>query len=163
MHFLHPGIGGFECLSSVISVSSLAAAFSQLFGALKAQQLANITLGTLPIQVLLRGEVPLEDENEDYINERNESGINLAAQGVSGDEHDSAEDHLRARSLSPEPEPYQRQPPPPLFSRMRRRPPVKFHPWETLLPLEDTEEMKENVEENTLLWRFLDICSPTLS
>lgn len=73
------------------------------------------------------------------------------------------QDGDRARSASPSPPEGFQQRRLPLFSRLRRRPPVKFQPWETLLPLEDPEESKREVEEGTLLWRFLDICSPTLS
>lgn len=46
---------------------------------------------------------------------------------------------------------------------MRRRPPVHFHPWETLLLLEDARVLQRDVLEDSLLWRFLEICRPTLS
>lgn len=46
---------------------------------------------------------------------------------------------------------------------MRRRPPVKFEPWESLLLLEDARTLQRDVPEDSLLWRLLDICRPTLS
>lgn len=88
------------------------------------------------------------------------SGLDLT---TGNDSNDGNEEEKRSKSTSPPRETFQRQRPPPLFSRNRRRPPVRFQPWETLLPLEDPEELKESVKEGSLLWHFLDICSPTLS
>lgn len=102
------------------------------------------------MQVLLRGEIVSIEEFEPTTDRGDKD---LAEQ----------EDEERARSVSPSPPEDFQQRPPPLFSRLRRRPPIKFMPWETLLPLESPEDMKKEVEEGTLLWRFLDICSPTLS
>lgn len=140
-----------------MSTSSLASALAKLYSTLKARRLANISLGKLPVQVLFRGEVPVEDERDASLDRDNGDYI---ARSTSDDEGDGV---ARAKSVSPSRDVYQKQRPPPLFSRMRRRPPVRFHPWETLLPLEDPEDLKESVDEGSLLWQFLDICSPTLS
>lgn len=153
----HAGLNLLECADTLISTSSLASALRNLFSSLKARQLANIAIGKLPVQVLFRGEVPVEDERDTSL-ERNNG--DYVARSASDDEDDGTG---RARSASPSREVYQKQRPPPLFSRMRRRPAVRFHPWETLLPLEDPEDLKASVDEGSLLWQFLDICSPTLS
>ncbi|GAA5835292.1 hypothetical protein JCM9279_004498 [Rhodotorula babjevae] len=135
--------------------SALAGALSQLYMSLKADELAEIHLGPLPVQVLLRGELPAEDDLE--LRERDALLLS-----------DQADDDLspagrRDRSLSPGGHAYGKSRPPPLFSRMRRRPPVHFHPWETLLLLEDARVLQRDVLEDSLLWRFLEICRPTLS
>lgn len=51
----------------------------------------------------------------------------------------------------------------PLFSRVGRRSKVRFEPWQTLLPLEEPDTLKQDVGRETLLWKFLDIWAPTLS
>ncbi|KAK4058754.1 Nitrogen permease regulator 3 [Microbotryomycetes sp. JL221] len=144
-----------EQVEALSSLSDLVLALTQLFAALKSRRLANVAFGSLPIQVLLRGEVAVEDEVDALERERIESAL----QADTGKDHG---DDI-TRPLSPSREPYHRQRAPPLFSKMRRRPPVRFQPWQTLLPLEDTDELQKSVEEGSLLWRFLDICSPTLS
>lgn len=40
---------------------------------------------------------------------------------------------------------------------------MRFEPWETLLLLEDARQLQRDVLEGSLLWRFLEICRPTLS
>ncbi len=87
----------------------------------------------------------------------------LDALHADGFRHTNEDDEEHSRSKSPTGERTGRVRQAPLFSRERRRAKVRFRQWETLLPLEDPEEMIEVVEEGTLLWRFLDICSPTLS
>ncbi|GAA5888026.1 hypothetical protein JCM6882_000255 [Rhodosporidiobolus microsporus] len=138
--------------------SALAAAISQLYTSLKADELAEIHLGPLPVQVLLRGEIPVEDDSQ---RDRERDAYLL------GDADDDDQDHLashsRSRSLSPGGHTYGRHRPPPLFSRMRRRPRVHFEPWETLLLLEDARLLQRDVAEGSLLARFLEICRPTLS
>ncbi|GAA6051149.1 hypothetical protein JCM3770_002563 [Rhodotorula araucariae] len=142
-------------LHSLPARSALAGALSQLYTSLKADELADIHLGPLPVQVLLRGELPAEDDLE----MRARDAILLS---------DQVDDDLslagkRDRSLSPGGHVYGKSRPPPLFSRMRRRPPVHFQPWETLLLLEDARVLQRDVLEGSLLWRFLEICRPTLS
>ncbi|GAA5938359.1 hypothetical protein JCM3775_000871 [Rhodotorula graminis] len=142
-------------LRSLPARSALAGALSQLYTSLKADELAEIHLGPLPVQVILRGELPAEDDLE--LRERDALLLS-----------DQADDDLspagrRDRSLSPGGHAYGKSRPPPLFSRMRRRPPVHFHPWETLLLLEDARVLQRDVLEDSLLWRFLEICRPTLS
>ncbi|KAM0792404.1 hypothetical protein ACM66B_005083 [Microbotryomycetes sp. NB124-2] len=144
-----------EQVSALSGVSDLVTALNQLFSSLKNRQPANVSFGSLPVQVLLRGEVVVEDEVDLFEREWAESALGPSA-GEDANEQG-------ARPRSPSREPYQKQRPPPLFSKMRQRPPVRFQPWQTLLPLEDTDELQRNVEEGSLLWRFLDICSPTLS
>ncbi|BGP38026.1 Nitrogen permease regulator 3 [Rhodotorula kratochvilovae] len=142
-------------LHSLPARSALAGALSQLYTSLKAEELAEIHLGPLPVQVLLRGELPAEDD----LDMRERDAILLS---------DQADDDLspagrRERSLSPGGHAHAKSRPPPLFSRMRRRPPVHFQPWETLLLLEDARVLQRDVLEGSLLWRFLEICRPTLS
>ncbi|KAM0753536.1 hypothetical protein T439DRAFT_353332 [Meredithblackwellia eburnea MCA 4105] len=158
-----------EHIASLPTISSLAASISRLFASLKTSAgSANIIFSSLPVQVLLRGELPVEDDDlEDELREkdelRNEPVKELPedANGQGLTEQDEEAARERARSVSPVEE-FRRQRPP-LFSRMRRRPPVRFQPWETLLLLEDVEDLKANVLEGSLLWRFLEICDPTLS
>jgi hypothetical protein len=38
---------------------------------------------------------------------------------------------------------------------------VDIAPWQTLLPLQEPEEMLRDVDEDSLLARFLEIMSPT--
>jgi len=146
------GISPNALLASLPSTSSLAAAFSHLYASLKTQQSAYFKLDALPVQVRLRGEAPLED-NSSFLDTLHEDGFRIAQQ----------DDEETSRSKSPTGERTRRVRHAPLFSRERRKAKVRFMAWETLLPLDDPEEMIEAVEEGTLLWRFLDICSPTLS
>ncbi|GJN88496.1 hypothetical protein Rhopal_001462-T1 [Rhodotorula paludigena] len=144
-----------EFLHTLPARSVLAGALSQLYTSLKADQLAEMHLGPLPVQVLLRGELPVEDEIE--LRERDK--FLLSDQPG----HDASPAGRRDRSMSPGGQPFVKSRPPPLFSRMRRRPPVHFQPWETLLLLEDARVLQRDVLEGTLLWRLLEICRPTLS
>lgn len=133
-----------------------------MYTSLKLHQFANINLDRLPVQLRLRGEVPLED-NSSFLDALHEDACR-SPDGDGDDEHDNDIDHDdRTRSKSPAGARAGQVRQAPLFSRERRRAKVRFRPWETLLPLDDPEEMTEAVEEGTLLWRFLDICSPTLS
>ncbi|SGY41324.1 BQ5605_C003g02496 [Microbotryum silenes-dioicae] len=168
------GIRNREIPASVAPISSLAAALNHLFEALKADQLANIQLGPLPVQVLFRGEVPIEEEYDTFYAERQEVHLkDLGPGGIGGgperrgrhDDPIDASEAARARSVSPTPpaEAFRNHRPPPLFSRMRRRPLVRFQPWETFLPLEDPDELRKNVQPDTLLSKFLEFCSPNLS
>ncbi|GAA6023693.1 hypothetical protein JCM10207_008751 [Rhodosporidiobolus poonsookiae] len=144
-----------DFLATLPARFSIAAALSQLYTALKADQLADVHIGSLPVQALLRGELPVEDEAD--IRDRD---VYL----LGGNEQDDtlARD-LRPRSISPGGHTYGKARPPPLFSRMRTRPRVHFHPWESLLLLEDTRTLQRDVPEGSLLYRFLEICRPTLS
>jgi hypothetical protein len=126
-----------QFLASLPNLSPLAAALSQLYTSLKSSLLATISLGPNLVQVLLRGELTLDVPPS-------------SAQREDADERASSQSGANVR-------------PAPLFSRMRRRPAVRFQEWETLLPLEDPEDLKWDVDEGSLLWRFLDICTPTLS
>lgn len=88
--------------------------------------------------------------------------------GAAGDDDDPATTSLpsgfansRPRSVSSSVDGQRK--PPSLFSRNRKRPPAKFQPWETLLLLDSAENLQREVLEGTLLWRFLEICDPTLS
>ncbi|SCV66921.1 BQ2448_5567 [Microbotryum intermedium] len=168
------GIRNREIPASVATISPLAEALKRLFGALKADQLANIQLGPLAVQVLFRGEVPIEEEYDTFYAERQEVHLkDLGPGGIGGgpeqkDRHDDpidASEAARARSVSPTPsaETYRNHRPPPLFSRMRRRPLVRFQPWETFLPLEDPDELRKSVQPDTLLSKFLEFCSANLS
>ncbi|GAA5868309.1 hypothetical protein JCM1840_005630 [Sporobolomyces johnsonii] len=142
-----------EFLATLPARSPLAAAISQLYTSLKKNELAEINLGGLPVQVLLRGELPVEDDADLY-HEREDYLL-----------HDEGNDEQRhrARSHSPCGNRYGQQRPAPLFSRMRRRPRAKFHPWQTLLLLEDAKQLQKDLVEGSMLGRFLDICRPTLS
>ncbi|GAA5841542.1 hypothetical protein JCM11251_001256 [Rhodosporidiobolus azoricus] len=139
--------------------SSLAAAISQLYTALKADELAEIHLGPLPVQVLLRGEIPVEDDSQ----RDRERDAYLLGGADDYDEGNHEPSKSRSRSISPGGHAYGRHRPPPLFSRMRQRPRVHFEPWETLLLLEDARQLQRDVVEGSLLSRFLEICRPTLS
>ncbi|GAA5954783.1 hypothetical protein JCM21900_005903 [Sporobolomyces salmonicolor] len=142
-----------EFLATLPARSPLAAAISQLFTSLKKNELAEINLGGLPVQVLLRGELPVEDDADLY-HEREDYLL-----------HDEGNDEQRHRSRSHSPggNRYGQHRPAPLFSRMRRRPRAKFHPWQTLLLLEDPKQLQKDLMEGSVLGRFLDICRPTLS
>ncbi|GAA5928834.1 hypothetical protein JCM10213_002567 [Rhodosporidiobolus nylandii] len=142
-----------EYQHSLPSRFPLAAALNQLYTSLKADQLASVSLGGLPVQVLLRGELPVDDDED-----RRARDAYLFGDGEHGDEPEHS-----SRSVSPGGNAYGKHRPPPLFSRMRRRPRVHFRPWETLLLLEDAKQLQRDVLEGSLLWRFLEICRPTLS
>ncbi|BGP53955.1 Nitrogen permease regulator 3 [Rhodotorula sphaerocarpa] len=79
------------------ALSSLAGAISQLYMAVKRDELAKVYIGPTPVQVLLRGELPLGAELE-------------------ADERET-----------------------------------------------DAKVLKRDVLEDSLLWRFLDVCQPTMS
>ena len=147
------GLSPAALLSTLPSTSSLAAALSHLYSSLKAHHSAQIKLDAVPIQLRLRGEVPLED-NSSFLDALHEDGFRHTKE-------DDDDEHSRSKSPTAGRTSRVRQAP--LFSRERRKAKVRFRAWETLLPLEDPEEMIEVVEEGTMLWRFLDICSPTLS
>ncbi|GAA6026990.1 hypothetical protein JCM8097_006020 [Rhodosporidiobolus ruineniae] len=149
-----------DFLDSLPARSPLAAAISQLYTALKKDQLAEIHLGPLPVQVLHRGEIPVED---DFDARDREQYLLGGSGGLDGEDGDADVHDNRSRSVSPGGHAYGKQRPPPLFSRMRRRPRVRFQPWETLLLLEDTRTLQRDVPEGSLLSRFLEICRPTLS
>ncbi|KAK4705621.1 nitrogen permease regulator 3, partial [Phenoliferia sp. Uapishka_3] len=160
--YFDKGRSATDYLASLPTLSPLADAISRLFTTLKSSQIANIQLSTLQVQLLLRGELPIEEDDASTLIPADES---LVASDVQKSDSSAPEtrapSEVRERSASPAEE-LQRQRPP-LFSRMRKRPPVRFHPWDTLLLLEDAEELQRNVLEETLLWRFLEICDPTLS
>ncbi|GAA5989399.1 hypothetical protein JCM10908_001295 [Rhodotorula pacifica] len=145
-----------DFLATLPAKSSLAGAISQLYTSLKRNELAEVHFGPLPVQILLRGELPVED---DFDPDEREKFL------VAGPDHpDLASPDRQDRSLSPGGHAYAKHhQAAPLFSRMRRRPPVKFEPWESLLLLEDARILQRDVLEDSLLWRFLDICRPTLT
>jgi hypothetical protein len=122
---------------------------SQLYESLKSTSRAEINLGTqsIPVQVLLRGDIStlhLHDYRED-------AGLGL------GEPDKLHQDIDRDNLLEEEGEEVR----PALYSRARRVP--RFLPWQTLLPLEDPEVLRESVPEESFLHRFIEIWSPTLS
>lgn len=144
-----------EFLDTLPARSPLAAAISHLYLTLKRDELAEINLGGLPVQVLLRGELPIEDDADLLERERDEYLL-----------HGPDGHHSRSRSPSPGGETgyaVGKQMPAPLFSRMRKRPRAKFYPWQSLLLLEDAKQLQKDLLEGSVLERFLDICRPTLS
>ncbi|BGP22893.1 nitrogen permease regulator 3 [Rhodotorula toruloides] len=143
-----------EFLATLPARSSLAGAISQLYTSLRANKLASVHFGPLPVQVLFRGELPADDE----VDLRDHEEYLLPDKG-----DDSNSPERRNRSVSPSGHAFPRTRQAPLFSTMRRRPPVQFEPWQTLLLLEDARMLHRDVLEGSLLWRFLDICRPTLS
>ncbi|KAJ8295533.1 Nitrogen permease regulator 3 [Rhodotorula toruloides] len=143
-----------EFLATLPARSSLAGAISQLYTSLRANKLASVHFGPLPVQVLFRGELPADDE----VDLRDHEEYLLPDRG-----EDSDSPERRNRSVSPSGHAFPRTRQAPIFSTMRRRPPVQFEPWQTLLLLEDVRLLQRDVLEGSLLWRFLDICRPTLS
>ncbi|GAA6006448.1 hypothetical protein JCM11491_004964 [Sporobolomyces phaffii] len=144
-----------EFLDTLPARSPLAAAISQLYLTLKRNELAEVNLGGLPVQVLLRGELPIEDEADLQDQDRDEYLL-----------HGPDGHHSRSRSPSPGDETgyaVGKPMPAPLFSRMRKRPRTKFYPWQSLLLLEDAKQLQKDLLEGSVLERFLDICRPTLS
>ncbi|GAA5947319.1 hypothetical protein JCM3765_001624 [Sporobolomyces pararoseus] len=144
-----------EFLNTLPARSPLAAAISQLYLTLKRNELAEINLGGLPVQILLRGELPIEDEGDLQERDRDEYLL-----------HGPDGHHSRSRSPSPGGETgyaIGKQMAAPLFSRMRKRPRAKFYPWQSLLLLEDAKQLQKDLLEGSVLERFLDICRPTLS
>ncbi|GAA5900236.1 Npr3p [Sporobolomyces salmoneus] len=144
-----------EFLDTLPARSPLAAAISQLYLTLKRNELAEVNLGGLPVQVLLRGELPIEDEGD--LDERDRDDYLL---------HGADGHHSRSRSPSPGGDTgyaVGKQMAAPLFSRMRKRPRAKFYPWQSLLLLEDAKHLQKDLLEGSVLERFLDICRPTLS
>lgn len=147
-----------EFLNTLPARSPLAAAISQLYTSLKRNELAEFNIGGLPVQVLLRGELPIEDDADIQERERDD----FLLHGPDGHE---------SRSRSPSPGGggggagyvVGKQMPAPLFSRMRKRPRAKFYPWQSLLLLEDAKHLQKDLMEGSVLERFLDICRPTLS
>ncbi|GAA6061576.1 hypothetical protein JCM10212_004326 [Sporobolomyces blumeae] len=144
-----------EFLDTLPARSPLAAAISQLYLSLKRNELAEVNVGGLPVQVLLRGELPIEDAGD--LEDRDREDYLL--RGPDG-HHGS-----RSRSPSPGGNAYTvaKPTPAPLFSRMRKRPRARFYPWQSLLLLEDAKQLQKDLLEGSVLERFLDICRPTLS
>ncbi|KAL8276331.1 hypothetical protein RQP46_011256 [Phenoliferia psychrophenolica] len=139
-----------DYFASLPDLSSLAAAISQLFTALKNSETANITFRHLPVQVLLRGELPIEDADHDESSPAPfDDPATRAPSEADGSPSTPPDDSQRQRA--------------PLFSRMRKRPPVRFQPWETLLLVEHPEDLQRDVVQGSLIWRYLEICDPTLS
>jgi len=144
-----------EFLDTLPARSPLAAAISQLYLTLKRNELVEVNLGGLPVQVLLRGELPIEDESDLQDRDRDEYLL-----------HGPDGHHSRSRSPSPGGDTgyvVGKQMAAPLFSRMRKRPRAKFYPWQSLLLLEDAKQLQKDLLEGSVLERFLDICRPTLS
>lgn len=127
---------------------SLADSFTSLYNSLKATSKADITLGpqAIPVQVLLRGETSTT-LSHDY---REDASLGL------GDGDRVNQDHERDN----EDEGEFREARPALYSRTGKI--TRFLPWQTLLPLEDPELLRDLVPEDTLLHRFIEIWSPTL-
>ena len=151
-------------LASLLAQSQLAEAVSKLYTSLKTTSKATIMFANLPVEVLLRGELLLDEKEEDS-NDHNDQQSDLA-RGLPSPAYfpRSASQHRSNDSRSPSPSNRHTYRPAPLFSRVGRRPTVRFFPWQTLLPLENPDELKRNVVgTDNLLWRFLDIWSPTLS
>ncbi|GAA5931401.1 Npr3p [Sporobolomyces koalae] len=144
-----------DFLDTLPARSPLAAAISHLYLTLKRNELAEVNIGGLPVQVLLRGELPIEDDADLQDRDRDEYLLH----GPDG--HGS-----RSRSPSPGDETRYavgKPMPAPLFSRMRKRPRAKFYPWQSLLLLEEPKHLQSDLLEGSVLERFLDICRPTLS
>ena len=150
--------------ASLLAISPLAEAVSKLYTSLKTTSKATILLSHLPVEVLLRGELSLDEEEDDHEDHDHSSDLVLGLPSPASFFPRSSSQQGSNDSRSPSPSNRHRYRPAPLFSRVGRRPTVKFFPWQTLLPLENPEDLKRNViGTESLLWRFLDIWSPTLS
>lgn len=146
--------------------SQLGSAIRSLYHAIKSASLCTLTLGPLSLQILLRDEIPIALSS---------SALSSPSSSPSPSSPSSSRPASPLPSLvtplPPLSHPTKRLPFP-LFSQQRTRPPPKFQPWETLLLLEDQEDLKEMVRsaredegetEPGFLEKFLDICDPSLT